>query len=77
VALAGCDGIEDTEYLECPLTTLVQPVAQMCAAAWDFLKKRLNQPDLKRQRLILKPTLAIRRFSTRTAGSTQTGQNPE
>ena len=28
VALVGCDGIQDTEYLECPLTTLVQPVPE-------------------------------------------------
>jgi DNA-binding LacI/PurR family transcriptional regulator len=65
VALAGCDGIEDAEYLECPLTTLVQPVAEMCAAAWGFLTKRLEQPDLKKQNLLLKPTLAIRQSSAR------------
>jgi LacI family transcriptional regulator len=65
VALAGCDGIEDAEYLECPLTTLVQPVAEMCAAAWEFLTKRLEQPDLKKQNLLLKPTLAVRPSSAR------------
>jgi LacI family transcriptional regulator len=65
VALAGCDGIEDTEYLECPLTTLVQPVAKMCATAWQFLQRRLAQPrPLKPlQRDVLKPRLAIRESS--------------
>ena len=67
VALAGCDGIEDTEYLECPLTTLVQPVAEMCAAAWAFLLKRLEQPEMKMQSLILEPKLAIRESTTRKA----------
>ena len=64
VALAGCDGIEDTEYLECPLTTLVQPVAEMCAAAWAFLLKRLEQPEIKMQSLILEAKLAIRESTT-------------
>jgi LacI family transcriptional regulator len=60
VALAGCDGIQDTEYLECPLTTLVQPVAAMCATAWQFLQQRLAAPGLPRQRTVLKPRLEVR-----------------
>jgi len=67
VALVGCDGIEDIEYLECPLTTLVQPVEEMCAAAWQFLMKRLERPEMKRQNLTLKPKLAIRESSVLTA----------
>jgi len=60
VALAGCDGIEDTEYLESPLTTLVQPVAEMCAEAWKFFTSRLDHPGGALQRKVLQPTLAIR-----------------
>jgi LacI family transcriptional regulator len=67
VALAGCDGIQDTEYLECPLTTIVQPIAQMCASAWQFLIQRLEQPDLRRQQVVLKPKLAIRDSTCRVA----------
>lgn len=63
VALAGCDGIEDVEYLEHPLTTLAQPVPEMCAAAWRFLKRRMERPALKRQSLTLKSKLAIRESS--------------
>lgn len=65
VALVGCDGIEDTEYLGCPLTTLVQPVAAMCAAAWQFLQQRLKQPSISPQRAVLKSSLAIRESSKR------------
>ena len=72
VALAGCDGIEDTEYLECPLTTLVQPVTEMCAAAWAFLLKRLEQPEIKMQSLILEPKLAIRESTTQKVNSSET-----
>lgn len=60
VVLVGCDGIEDTEYLGCPLTTLVQPVTAMCATAWQFLQQRLDKPDAPLQRAVLKPALAIR-----------------
>lgn len=65
VALVGCDGIEDTEYLDCPLTTLVQPVASMCATAWQFLQQRLEHPSLAPQHAVLKSTLAIRESSRR------------
>ena len=65
VALVGCDGIEDTEYLGCPLTTLVQPVAAMCATAWQFLQRRLHKPNGPLQRAVLHPDLAIRDSSKR------------
>jgi DNA-binding LacI/PurR family transcriptional regulator len=65
VALVGCDGIQDTEYLECPLTTLVQPVAAMCATAWQFLEERLSRPNIKQQQAVLKPSLQIRESSSR------------
>ncbi len=65
VALVGCDGIQDTEYLETPLTTLVQPVATMCATAWQFLLRRLKTPGMKRQEAVLQAELVIRESSQR------------
>lgn len=65
VALVGCDGIEDTEYLECPLTTLVQPVAEMCATAWSFLQQRLDDRTRRAQHAVLSPKLAIRQSTQR------------
>ncbi|HEX3800292.1 MAG TPA: LacI family DNA-binding transcriptional regulator [Verrucomicrobiae bacterium] len=65
IALVGCDGIQDTEYLECPLTTLVQPVAAMCATAWQFLIQRMDQSTTKTQKTKLKPKLVIRNSSVR------------
>jgi DNA-binding LacI/PurR family transcriptional regulator len=67
IALVGCDGIEDTEYLECPMTTLVQPVAEMCAIAWQFLQNRLAEPATPVQHSLLKPKLALRDSSVRIA----------
>lgn len=65
VALVGCDGIEDTQYLEVPLTTLVQPVPEMCAKAWQFLKERLEDRTLTPRHEKLAPTLVIRASSQR------------
>lgn len=65
MALVGCDGIQDTEYLECPLTTILQPVTEMCATAWQFLELRLSEPEGKRQEAMLKPRLVIRESSRR------------
>ena len=66
VALVGCDGIQDTEYVESPVTTLVQPVAKMCEIAWQFLTQRLANPKLKRQHAVLEPELIIRESSRRS-----------
>ncbi|EEF59523.1 transcriptional regulator, LacI family [Pedosphaera parvula Ellin514] len=65
VAIVGCDGIQDTEYLECPITTIVQPVEEMCALAWNFLTKRFDDGTLKQQQITLKPRLAVRESSLR------------
>jgi len=67
VALVGCDGITDTEYLEVPLTTLVQPVTEMCRTAWRFLQQRLENPSLPLQQSVLDTQLAIRESTIRTA----------
>lgn len=65
VALVGCDGIQDTEYLECPITTLVQPVAESCGTAWRFLCQRLENSKIKRQAAVLQPQLLVRESSCR------------
>ncbi len=67
IALVGCDGITDTEYLECPLTTLVQPVAEMSATAWRFLQERLENPALPTRQEVLKTRLEVRQSSLPTA----------
>ena len=65
IALIGCDGIEDTEYLETPLSTIAQPHEQMCALAWQFLKQRIQNESLPLQQKILRPQLILRKSSQR------------
>jgi len=64
-ALVGCDGIEDTEYLEVPLSTIRQPLEEMCQLACQFLQRRMAQPDIPLQSAVLLPQLVVRESSLR------------
>lgn len=64
-ALIGCDGIEDTEYLDTPLSTIVLPVQPMCRTAWQFLRQRIEEPSRPLQQVMLRPTLALRESTRR------------
>lgn len=46
VAVVGCDGIEETLYHNPPISTIAIPLEKMCRKAWEFLQKRLQDPDL-------------------------------
>lgn len=65
VALIGCDGIEETAYYDPPLTTLVQPLEEMCALAWTFLERRICEHSLPLQQVTLQPRLEVRGSSLR------------
>jgi LacI family transcriptional regulator len=63
VALVGCDGIEDTEYLPVPLSTIVHPVEEMTALAWRFLCTRMNDPSTPMQSATIPSRLVVRESS--------------
>lgn len=65
VALVGCDGIEDTEYLDPPLSTIVQPLEAMCDLAWEYLERRMRDPSRPLQCAVLPSQLVIRGSSQR------------
>lgn len=60
IALIGCDGIEDTEYMDVPISTIVQPIRNMCVNAWDFLQKRIDDPSIPQQKAMLKAEFVVR-----------------
>jgi LacI family transcriptional regulator len=62
-AVVGCDGSDECEFFDPPLTTVVQPVRQMCEEGWTRLLNRLRNPDAPQESITLKPTLAIRSSS--------------
>lgn len=59
-AIVGCDGIEETALLPYPITTIAQPVDEMCALAWEFLSERLENPSAPLRQKVLTPQLIIR-----------------
>ena len=63
IAIVGCDGIEETEYGDCPLSTIVQPLAQMCELAWRLLERRMQEPDAPLEHIILPAHLVVRQSS--------------
>ncbi|KAH0534177.1 hypothetical protein FGG08_007224 [Glutinoglossum americanum] len=65
VALVGCDGIRESEYLHPPLTTIMPPLEEMCSVAWSFLMKRIQDPTLPLQAARLKARLEVRGSSQR------------
>ena len=60
VLLVGCDGQRQMKYFDPPLSTIVQPMDEMCATAWRFLQARLAQPDLPHQTATLQGQLLVR-----------------
>jgi LacI family transcriptional regulator len=65
VLLCGCDGLPDAEFLSVPLTTVVQPIEEMCDVAWQFLRRRMEHRDLPRQQVTLGSRMVVRKSSTR------------
>ena len=70
VALVGCDGLEETEYYEHPLSTIIMPIPEMCEMAWQFLRDQIQEPDQEPRSAILSAKLEIRDSSTRTTRKT-------
>lgn len=67
VAILGFNGIEETAHTPVPLTTVRQPVEEMCRLAWQFLAAQMDDPTAPLQQKILVPELVIRE-STAPAG---------
>jgi LacI family transcriptional regulator len=65
VALVGCDGLPELEYLDIPLSTIIHPVENLCEQAWDFLERRIQEPSAPIQQITLPTQLVIRASSQR------------
>ncbi len=60
VLLVGCDGQRHMKYFEPPLSTIVQPMEEICDLAWKFLRQRIAEPTLERQQATVRSTLLVR-----------------
>jgi len=63
VALVGFNGTEGLERGPCPISTVRQPVEEMCALAFEFLKNQIDDPTTPVQQRVLKPQLIVRESS--------------
>ena len=63
VTLVGCDGIAEAKYLDAPLTTIEQPIVEMCRIGWQFLKQRMENNALPVQSATLRSELVVRKSS--------------
>ena len=60
IAIVGFDDIPVAEYCEPGLTTVRQPVVEMCIKGVDLLLDMLDNGGSKGQRIVLEPQLVIR-----------------
>lgn len=60
VAIAGSDGIDETEYSIPSVTTVAQPFADICDLAWGLLRRRMQQPDAPISGSVLPMQLIVR-----------------
>lgn len=60
VALVGFDGIEETAYGPCPITTVRQPIDEMCRLTFGSLQAQMEDPSGAPQQYLLKPELIVR-----------------
>jgi len=60
ISVAGYDDLIYTPLLETPLTTVQQPMEQMCKKAVDILINKIENPDSINEKILLRPELIIR-----------------
>ncbi|RYD91762.1 MAG: LacI family transcriptional regulator, partial [Sphingobacteriales bacterium] len=58
--IVGCDGLPFMECYDPPLSVVAQPMAEVCATAWQFLQTRMANPGLPAQEKSIKAQLVVR-----------------
>lgn len=64
----GFDGIPETEFLTPSLSTVVQPISEMCHRALEMLQRRLANDQMPPQAAVLPSTLKLRESSATGRG---------
>ncbi len=63
VALIGNDGLEEAEYHVPSLSTIALPLDEMTRLSWEFLQRRMAEPDAPRQYAEIEAALLLRESS--------------
>ncbi|RYG71666.1 LacI family transcriptional regulator [bacterium] len=58
--LVGCDGLPFMECYDPPLSVVAQPMAEVCATAWQFLKARMADSRIPLQQKTFEAPLIVR-----------------
>jgi len=64
LSVVGFDDIRFASFINPPLSTIHQPKYEMSTLAAKMLLERIQNPDMKVRRQVLKPRLVIRRSTT-------------
>ncbi len=59
VALIGCDGVPEGEFLRPRLQSVAIPTEELCAQAWQFLQERIADPKRPLQQAMLTPRFVL------------------
>ena len=60
ISIAGYDDLIYTSLLETPLTTVKQPMEQLCKKAVEIIVHKIENPDGINEKVLLRPELIIR-----------------
>jgi LacI family transcriptional regulator len=63
-AVAGFDGVQASAYSQPTLTTIDQPVYQIATILVEMLAKKLNNQQVRQQKVVMEPNLLIRESTT-------------
>ena len=67
VALAGCDDLPYSSFLETPLTSLSLPMRAACREGWSILQSRIAAPQGPPLQVVLEVSLHLRASSQKCA----------
>lgn len=65
VRLAGCDGLEEARFQSIPITTIIQPLGEMCVVAWSMLRARIDGSESPTRTERMRAVLEIRASTQR------------
>jgi LacI family transcriptional regulator len=60
ISVAGYDDLIYASLLETPLTTVQQPMEQMCRKAVELILSKIEKPDDINEKILISPRLVIR-----------------
>lgn len=63
VAIVGFNGMRESATAPVPITTVRQPIEEMCTLAWKFIEAQMKDPKAPLQQKILIPELVVRESS--------------